>query len=144
MLIEPIWLANHLDDPTVRAVEIDVSTAAYNQWHIDGAALWNIYADLKDERYRPVGKLAFERLLARSGIGPDTTVVCYGYAPAFGYWLLKLYGHAKVRILNCSRDAWRAEGYPAARRPSSSRRKSRLWPNATQNCSPTCRRCARS
>ncbi|HKU32172.1 MAG TPA: sulfurtransferase [Arthrobacter sp.] len=114
MLIEPIWLANHLDDPTVRAVEIDVSAAAYNQWHIDGAALWNIYADLKDERYRPVGKPAFERLLTHSGIGPDTTVVCYGYAPAFGYWLLKLYGHAKVHILNCSRDAWRAEGYPCS------------------------------
>jgi thiosulfate/3-mercaptopyruvate sulfurtransferase len=29
----------------VRVVEVDVSTAAYDDWHIDGAVLWNIYAD---------------------------------------------------------------------------------------------------
>jgi thiosulfate/3-mercaptopyruvate sulfurtransferase len=51
-----------------------------------------------------------ERLFIRSGIGPDTAVVCYGYAPALGMWLMKLYGHRDVRILDCSRDTWRAEG----------------------------------
>ncbi|WP_028275182.1 rhodanese-like domain-containing protein [Arthrobacter sp. I3] len=117
MLIEPIWLANHLYDPAVRVVEVDVSAAAFNQWHIDGAVLWNVYADLKDERYRPVGRQTIERLLARSGIGPASTVVFYGYAPALGYWLLKLYGHADVRILNCSRDAWWAEGHPQGTSP---------------------------
>ncbi|MFH5877381.1 sulfurtransferase [Arthrobacter sp. NA-172] len=117
MLIEPTWLADHLNDPAVRVVEVDVSAAAYNQWHIDGAALWNVYADLKDEQYRPVGRQSIERLLAASGIGPATTVVCYGYAPALGYWLLKLYGHADVGILNCSRDAWRAEGHPYGTAP---------------------------
>ena len=34
----------------------------------------------------------------------------YGHGPAMGFWLMKLYGHADVRILNGSRDAWRAEG----------------------------------
>jgi thiosulfate/3-mercaptopyruvate sulfurtransferase len=118
MLIEPIWLAQHLHDPAVRVVEVDVSATAYNQWHIDGAVLWNVYADLKDERYRPVGRQTIERLLARSGIDRTSTVVCYGYAPALAYWLLKLYGHADVRILNCSRDAWRAEGHPYSTAPS--------------------------
>ena len=33
-------------------VEVDVSAAAYDDWHIDGAVLWNIYADLKDADYR--------------------------------------------------------------------------------------------
>ena len=37
----------------------------------------------------------------------------YGYGPALGFWLLKLYGHADVRILDCSRDTWRREGRPA-------------------------------
>ncbi len=117
MLIEPIWLANHLYDPAVRVVEVDVSATAYDQWHIDGAVLWNIYADLKDERYRPIDGDAFERQLVRSGIGPASTVVCYGYAPALGYWLLKSYGHADVGILNCSRDAWRAQGHPYGTSP---------------------------
>jgi thiosulfate/3-mercaptopyruvate sulfurtransferase len=103
------WLSSHLDDPAIRVVEVDVSRAGYDEWHIEGAVLWNVYADLKDADYRLVDAAAVERLLARSGIGPDTTVVCYGYAPAMGFWLMKLYGHADVRILDCSRDAWRRE-----------------------------------
>lgn len=48
MLVDPEWLNAHLSDPRVRVVEVDVSPAAYNDWHIDGATLWNVYADLKD------------------------------------------------------------------------------------------------
>lgn len=93
-------------------VEVDVSKANYQDWHIDGAVLWNIYADLKDSDYRLLDRAAFEALLARSGITSDSTVVFYGYAPAVGFWLMRLYGHRDVRILNCSRDARRADGYP--------------------------------
>jgi len=112
VLVDAPWLQAHLSDPRVRVVEVDVSTAAYDDWHIDGAVLWNIYADLKDADYRLAGTAALERLVARSGIDLDSTVVFYGYAPALGLWLMKLYGHADVRILNCSRDTWRAKGYP--------------------------------
>jgi thiosulfate/3-mercaptopyruvate sulfurtransferase len=28
------------------------------------------------------------------------------------FWLMKLYGHPEVRILDCSRDTWRAAGHP--------------------------------
>ena len=112
VLVDPGWLQAHLSDPRVRVVEVDVSTAAYHDWHVDGAVLWNIYADLKDADYRLAGTAALERLITRSGIGPDSTVVFYGYAPALGMWLMKLYGHPDVRILNCSRDIWRAAGYP--------------------------------
>ena len=112
VLVEAGWLRDHLTDPRVRVVEVDVSPANYRDWHIDGAVLWNVYADLKDGDYRTVDATAVERLMARSGIDPESTVVCYGYAPALALWLMQLYGHADVRILNCSRDAWRAEGYP--------------------------------
>jgi thiosulfate/3-mercaptopyruvate sulfurtransferase len=112
VLVDPGWLQAHLSDPRVRVVEVDVSTAAYNDWHIDGAVLWNIYADLKDADYRLADTAALEQLIARSGIGPDSTVVFYGYAPALGLWLMKLFGHADARILDCSRDTWRAGGYP--------------------------------
>jgi thiosulfate/3-mercaptopyruvate sulfurtransferase len=112
VLVGPAWLAGHLSDPGARVVEVDVSPAAYGDWHIDGAVLWNVYADLKDASYRTVGTAALERLLERSGIGPDSTLVFYGYAPALGLWLMNLYGHRDVRILDCSRDTWRAGGYP--------------------------------
>jgi thiosulfate/3-mercaptopyruvate sulfurtransferase len=112
VLVDPGWLAGHLNDTDVRVVEVDVSPAAYDKWHIDGAVLWNVYTDLKDAGYRTMGAAALERLVARSGIGPDTTVVFYGYAPAVGLWLMTLYGHPDVRILDCSRDTWRAGGHP--------------------------------
>ncbi len=86
----PRQLAAHLNDSDVRVVEVDVSPAAYDDWHIDGAVLWNIYTDLKDADYRTAGTAVLEQLMARSGIGPDSTVVFYGYAPALGLWLMKL------------------------------------------------------
>jgi len=124
VLVDPQWLEAHLPDPQVRVVEVDVSPAAYNDWHIDSAVLWNIYADLKDANYRLMDSAALERLVARSGIGPDSTVVFYGYAAALGLWLMKLYGHPDVRILDCSRDTWRAGGHSwstAASEPAADR-----------------------
>ena len=93
VLVDAVWLAGHLNDPDVRVIEVDVSPAAYDDWHIDGAVLWNVYADVKDAGYRTVSTAALERLVERSGIGPDSTVVFYGYAPALGLWLMKLFGH---------------------------------------------------
>lgn len=111
-LVEPQWLQEHLHDPRLRVVEVDVSPAAYDNGHIEGAAFWNVYSDLKDSDYHLIDKAATERLFARSGIGPDSVVVLYGYAPAMGFWLLKLYGHSDARILNCSGSAWQHEGRP--------------------------------
>ena len=111
VLVDAEWLESHLSDPRIRVVEVDVSAAAYNDWHIDRAVLWNIYSDLKDADYRLVAPDELQRLVTRSGIDRESTVVLYGYAPALGVWLLKLYGHPDARILDCSRDAWRAAGH---------------------------------
>lgn len=111
-LVSPAWLAAHLGDPNLRVVEVDVSSGAHDEWHIDGAVLWNIYRDIKDSEYATVPDRSIEDLLVRSGIEPDSTVVFYGYAPAVGVWLLQLYGHGDARILNCSCETWRAEGHP--------------------------------
>jgi thiosulfate/3-mercaptopyruvate sulfurtransferase len=121
VLVSPAWLAEHLSDSAVRIVEVDVSPASYDEWHIDGAVLWNIYQDLKDADYRLIDADSLERLIARSGISPDSTVVFYGYAPAMGFWLMKLHGHADARILDASRGAWQASGLPrstSAARPA--------------------------
>jgi thiosulfate/3-mercaptopyruvate sulfurtransferase len=112
VLVEPDWLEAHLGDPAVRIVEVDVSTAAYEAGHVEGAVLWNIYRDLKDTNYELVDEPAIEQLIRRSGIDAVTTVVLYGYAPAMGMWLFKLCGHADVRILNCSRQAWQDAARP--------------------------------
>ncbi len=100
------WIARHLDDPRVRFVEVDVSRAAYDQGHIPGAILWNAYADLRDSSYRPVPPREMQRLLSRSGITPETTVVTYGYAAPLGFWLMKAHGHGDVRMLVGPREQW--------------------------------------
>jgi thiosulfate/3-mercaptopyruvate sulfurtransferase len=111
-LAEAEWLAGHLEDSDLHVIEVDVSPKAYNDGHVPGAVLWNVYRDLKDAEYHLVDTAALEQLVVRSGIRPDSTVVFYGYAPALGFWLMKMIGHRDARILNCSRDAWRAEGHP--------------------------------
>lgn len=117
-LVGPQWLETHLSDRDVRVVEVDVSPAAYDEGHIDGAVLWNVYADLKDADYRTIDAGALQQLARRSGIDGDCTVVFYGYAPALAFWLMTLYGHTDVRILDCSRETWRANGRPWSRRRS--------------------------
>jgi thiosulfate/3-mercaptopyruvate sulfurtransferase len=110
-LVGPAWLAQRLGDPRVAIVEVDVSPTAHSEGHIPGAVLWNVYQDLKDSDYRLVDRDAVATLIRRSGIRSDSTVVFYGYAPALGFWLMKLFGHADVRILDLSRTAWREQGY---------------------------------
>ena len=68
VLVDATWLQAHLSDPRVRVVEVDVSAAAYNDWHIDGAVLWNVYADLKDADYRLADTAALERLVGRQAL----------------------------------------------------------------------------
>jgi thiosulfate/3-mercaptopyruvate sulfurtransferase len=127
VLVDARWLADHLDDQQVRVVEVDVARGNYDDWHIDGAVLWNVYGDLKGADYRPISTPDVAALLSRSGISPETTVVFYGYAPALAFWLMKVHGHRDVRILDCSRGAWQASGLPRTADPTpSTRRRYRL------------------
>lgn len=110
---QPAWLAEHLDDPDVRVVEVDVSRAAYDQGHIPGAILWNVYTDLHHAQdYSPLERSEFEELLRRSGFTSDTTIVFYGYGPYLGFWLTKAYGHRRALVLNGTRQDWREADLP--------------------------------
>jgi thiosulfate/3-mercaptopyruvate sulfurtransferase len=48
--------------------------------------------------------------MGRAGISPDDTVVVYGdnnnWFAAYGFWLMKLYGHPDVRLMNGGRVKW--------------------------------------
>ncbi|MBE7382625.1 MAG: sulfurtransferase [Leptolyngbya sp. SIO1E4] len=116
VLVDTQWLADHLNDANIRVVEVDVSSDFYENAHIPGAVFWNIYTDLllPDLRinFDPV---AMEKLLSRSGITHETTVIAYGSYPGTGgwiFWLLKFFGHLDVRVLNGGYQKWRAERRP--------------------------------
>ena len=117
VLVGTHWLADHLDDPAIRVVEVDEDTTAYEKGHIPGAVMWNWATDL----HAPVGRdfadqAAFSRLLSEAGVGPDTTVVVYGgnnnWFAAYGYWLLQLRGFANVQLLDGGRKKWELESRP--------------------------------
>ena len=111
-IVDLQWIVDHVDNPNVRIVEVDVSPGAYEQGHIPGAVLWDAYTDLRDSAYRPVPPPELRRLFSRSGIAPGTTVVVYGYAAALGFWLMKAHGHRDVRMLVGPRDQWSEAGEP--------------------------------
>ena len=122
-LVEADWIAARLGDPLVRVVELDVSPAAFDSGHIPGAVFWNAYADLRPAAYRPLAADGLARLLSRSGIGPGTAVVFYGYAAYLGFWLMRSHGHSEVYVLDGGRERWLEAGYewtvdPAAPGPA--------------------------
>ena len=95
-LVSADWAKQHLDDPAVRFVEVDVDTAAYEQSHIPGAVGWDWTSQLSDGIRRDiVSREELAALLSRSGIGPDTHIVLYGdnnnWFAAWAYWQLKLH-----------------------------------------------------
>jgi thiosulfate/3-mercaptopyruvate sulfurtransferase len=117
VLVETDWVAEHLNDTSIRLVEVDVDTSAYDSGHIPGALGWNWKRDTQQITRRDIpDRAALEDLLARSGIGNDTTVILYGdnnnWFATYAFWLLKLYGHNDVRLMNGGRKKWVDEGRP--------------------------------
>jgi thiosulfate/3-mercaptopyruvate sulfurtransferase len=119
VLVTTDWVAQHANDPSVRVVEVDVDTGAYDQGHAPGASAWNWTTELCDPVVRDiVSKAALEALLGRTGIDNDTTIVLYGdnnnWFAAWAFWQLKIYGHDDVRLMDGGRKKWLAEGRPLA------------------------------
>ncbi len=113
-LVTTQWVADHGSDSSVRLVEVDVDTSAYEQGHIAGAVGWNWQSQLQQGTCRDiVSKEDMEKLLSSSGIGNDTTVVLYGdnnnWFAAWAFWQMKYYGHKDVRLMNGGRVKWVAE-----------------------------------
>ncbi len=115
VLVDTEWLAGKLSDPSVRTVEVDVDTAAYELGHIPGALAWNWSTQLCDTVTRDIlPKQQLQALLSQSGIATETTIVIYGdsnnWFAAWAFWQLKIYGHKDVRLLNGGRKKWIADG----------------------------------
>ncbi len=111
VLVSTEWVAQHLSDPKIRLVEVDVDTSAYDQGHIPGAIGWNWQSQLQDTVRRDLAdQRTFEELLSRAGITNDNTIVVYGdnnnWFAAWAFWQLKYYGHQDVRIMNGGRKKW--------------------------------------
>src|SRR5947199_2904322 len=119
VLVETDWLADHLDDDSIRIVEVDENPSLYAEAHIPGAIGFDWKKDLQDPVRRDfLGPADFGALFGSRGISDDHTIVLYGdrnnWFAAYTYWYLKYYGHDAVRLVNGPREKWISEGRPTS------------------------------
>jgi len=115
VLVSTDWVAEHLGDRSVRVVEVDEDTTAYDKGHIPGAVSLHWREEIQEPVRRDfVDRAGFERLLGSKGIADGDTVVLYGgnnnWFAAYGYWFFRYYGHRDVRLMNGGRKKWELEG----------------------------------
>lgn len=121
------WLADHLQQPTVRVVDATVhlpdtgrdARAEYLGEHIPGALFFDLarIADPNNPLPRKFPPLdVFVREVSALGIDNDTHVVAYDtpglYSAARVWWLFRQYGYDRVSILDGGLKTWKAEGRP--------------------------------
>ena len=114
-LVTTDWVAQHLTDPKVRIVEVDVDTKSYDEGHVPNSIAWAWNTQLADTVRRDIlSQQQFEELMSNSGVSRDTTLIIHGdnnnWFAAWAFWQAKIYGHADVRLMNGGRKKWLAEG----------------------------------
>lgn len=137
LLAETGWLADHLNDPKVCVVDMDVPLQ-YAKAHIPGAVGIPAAAvpgadTVIDNMLKPgaprldaprfvADASQFKALMQALGISDDTTVVAYDSNKSLTasrmWWALSLYGHPNVKILNGGWKKWNLEGRPVEVVPS--------------------------
>jgi thiosulfate/3-mercaptopyruvate sulfurtransferase len=145
-LVGTDWLAAHLADPHVRIADSSFKLPGitptarqdYEQGHIPGAVFFDI-----DDIAEPGTSLPhmipsadlFARRIAALGIGDSDRIVVYDSAglssAGRAWWMLRLFGHHDVAVLDGGLPKWRAEGRPldtAVPRPPQRRFTARFEP----------------
>src|ERR1700675_4818671 len=128
-LVSTEWLAAHLAAPHLRVLDSSykqpgitpTARADYDAGHIPGAVFFDI-----DDVAEPGTSLPhmipsaerFAEKMAERGIGNGDSVVVYdanGLSSAGrAWWLLRLFGHDNVALLDGGLPKWKAEGGPLA------------------------------
>jgi thiosulfate/3-mercaptopyruvate sulfurtransferase len=137
-LVETTWLAEHLQDPSLRLVDVrgyvrtveqnGVQEALYvgardeyDQSHIPGAVFIDWTSDIVDLDDVVKAQIApaerFAHVMGRLGIGDQHVVVAYDAHPASQFatrlwWALTYYGHNQVVVLNGGLAKWQRENLP--------------------------------
>ncbi len=126
-LVSTEWLAAHLDVPHIRVVNSSfklpgITPAAredYDRGHIPGAVFFDI-----DDIAEPGTSLPhmipspelFARKMEALGIGNDDRVIVFDTAglssAGRAWWMLRLFGHHDVALLDGGLPKWKAEGRP--------------------------------
>ncbi|MFN7190359.1 MAG: 3-mercaptopyruvate sulfurtransferase [Rhodospirillales bacterium] len=126
-LVSSDWLAAHLDDASVRVLDGSYhlptakrdAAAEFLAAHIPGAAFFDIEA-ISDQssdlpHMLPTAE-AFAAAAGALGIDADTHVVVYDayglMSAARVWWMLRVFGHDRVSVLDGGFPKWRNDGHP--------------------------------
>jgi thiosulfate/3-mercaptopyruvate sulfurtransferase len=120
-LVTTEWLADQIETGNVggpdgvAVLESDEDVLLYDTGHIPGALKLDWHQDLNDPVMRDyVDGERFAQVMSERGVARDTTVVIYGdknnWWAAYALWVMSLFGHEDVRLLDGGRSKWVAEG----------------------------------
>jgi thiosulfate/3-mercaptopyruvate sulfurtransferase len=138
-LVTTDWLAEHVEDPDVRVVDIRgyvkktdlgrgrqkaeylAAREEYDGAHVPGAVYVDWTRDITNPYDLVLAQVApperFAEVMGSLGIGDHTHVVVYDHAGGqFAtrlWWALTYYGHDRVSVLDGGWNKWTAEGRPA-------------------------------
>ena len=114
VLVSTDWVAQNLQTPGVRLIEVDEDILLYDTGHIPGA----VKLDWQNDLWHPVQRdfiTADEvsALLGRLGIKPGDQIILYGdksnWWASYAYWFLSYSGVQGLKLMNGGRQKWIAE-----------------------------------
>ena len=126
VFVTPAWLAEHLDQPDVVAVEASFylpddgkdATALFEAGHIPGAVRFDIEAVADTSSSLPhmlPDATTFGAMVGSLGLSETTTIVIYDASDLLGgaraYWMFQHFGAKHVRLLDGGLRAWIAAGH---------------------------------
>jgi thiosulfate/3-mercaptopyruvate sulfurtransferase len=126
-LVDTAWLAKHLNDPDLRVADATYflpnqgrnARAEYETQHIPGAVFFDI--DEIADTGNPLPHMLpspekFASRMRKLGIGDGNRVVVYDahglMSATRAWWMLRVYGHKDVALLDGGLPKWLAEGRP--------------------------------
>ncbi len=121
LLWSPAQLMCRMDDPSLRIVDTRPGER-YAMGHIPGARHFNVYGVNCDDSSEATLKNFFSMwafLLGNRGVGFENVIVFYddvlGHTSARGFWMLELFGHKDVHVLDGGYSAWERAGFETTR-----------------------------
>ncbi|WP_432575091.1 sulfurtransferase [Kineococcus sp. SYSU DK005] len=113
--MDATWLHAHHD--AVVLLQVDDDSSSYYQRHLPGARPIDTFDELHQHvRRGPLHRAGFEQLMDAKGVHRGDHVVLYSAGDpthaAFAFWLMRVYGHPRISLLDGGLRAWAAAGHP--------------------------------
>ena len=114
-------LKEHMNDPNLRIIDTRPGER-YTMGHIPGARHFNVYglnSDDSDEAPLMNFFRMWAFLLGNRGVSFENTILFYddfvGNTSVRGFWMLELFGHKDVHVLDGGYRAWEGAGFETTR-----------------------------